>query len=515
MSRADGPARAESGTRSFGQRALDAIESVGNRLPDPVTIFAGLAVLALIASAIGAAAGLNVAHPVTGEAVAAVNLLSRDGVQRILTGLVDNFTGFAPLGVVLTAMIGIGVAERSGLFAAVLRGLLVIMPPRALTPIVILLGMLSHTAADAGYVILVPLAPMLYAAVGRHPLAGIAAVFAGIGGGFSANLLLSPIDPMLAGITQESARFLDAGYTVVATANYYFMATSVVFLTVIGTLVSVRVVEPRFGEWRSNEPLVAPEALSPGERRGLWAALVSLLVVLALIASMVVPSWGPLRDALTGSLAPFHQSIVGLLLVAFLVPGVAFGIASGRIRSDRDAARMMGETMSTMGSYIVMAFFAGQFIAFFRWSQLGTIVAIEGAALLKSIGLTGPVLLVAFVLVTAAINMCMASASAKWAIMAPVFVPMFMALGWSPETTQAFYRVGDSVTNVVTPLNYYFPIIIAVAQRYAPRIGLGTLISAMLPYSIAFTLAWTALIVAWVLLGLPLGPASPLAYNAG
>jgi len=515
VSREARPTPANAGARSFGQRALDAIESVGNRLPDPVTIFAGLAVLALIASALAAAAGLNVAHPVSGEIIAAVNLLSRDGVQRILTGLVDNFTGFAPLGLVLTAMIGIGVAERSGLFAAVLRGLLLVMPPRALTPLVILLGMLSHTAADGGYVILVPLAPMLYAAVGRHPLAGIAAVFAGIGGGFSANLLLSPIDPMLAGITQESARFLDAGYTVVATANYFFMASSVILLTVIGTLVSVRVVEPRFGEWRSNDTSFAPEALCPAERRGMWAALVSLLVILALIASMVIPPWGPLRDPQTGSLAPFHQSIVGLLLVVFLVPGVAFGVASGRIRSDRDAARMMGETMSTMGSYIVMAFFAGQFIAFFRWSQLGTIVAIEGAAVLRSIGLTGPVLLIAFVLVTAAINMCMASASAKWAIMAPVFVPMFMALGWSPETTQAFYRVGDSVTNVVTPLNYYFPIIIAVAQRYVPRVGLGTLISAMLPYSVAFTLAWTALIVAWVMIGLPLGPGAPLTYRAG
>lgn len=499
--------------RSFLGWFLDSIEAIGNRLPDPVTIFAGLAGLVLVASWVAARAGLSVVHPVTKAPIAAVNLLNADGLRRIFTSVVTNFTGFAPLGTVLVAMIGIGVADRSGLFAALLKAVVSAVPRWAVTPAVLFAGMLSHTASDAGYVILIPLAPMVYAAVGRHPLAGITAAFAGIGGGFSANLLLSALDPMLAGLTQEAARLYDPTYQVFATANYYFLAASVVLLTVVGTWVSVRVVEPRFGKWGEGTQGAELQRLSAMEIRGLVAALVALALTVAVIVGLVVPSKGLLRDPATGSLKPFYDSLVGLLLVVFLLPGLTFGVVTGQIRRDRDAARMMSETMATMGPYVVMAFFAGQFIEYFKWSNLGTIVAIEGAGLLKSIRLTGPMLLIAFVGVTATINLLMASASAKWAIMSIVFVPMFMSLGYSPETTQAFYRVGDSVTNIVTPLNYYFPIIIAVAQRYVPRVGLGTIISAMLPYSIAFGVAWTAMTLIWYYAGLPMGPGAPLHFH--
>jgi len=494
---------------------LDAIERVGNRLPDPVTIFAGLALLALVASWVAAKLGVSVAHPVTKERIDAVNLLTPDGLRRVFTSVVANFTGFAPLGTVLTAMIGIGVAERSGLFAAALKGIVSAVPRWAITPAVLFAGMMSHTAADAGYVILAPLAPIIYASIGRHPLAGLTTVFAGIGGGFSANLLISALDPLLGGLSQEAARLLDPTYVVTATANYYFTSASVFLLTGVGTWVSVRIVEPRFGPWRPEGEAPAVQRLSAAEKRGLVWAGVSVVVTVAIIALLVGPKNALLRDPATGGLKPFYESIVALLLVVFLVPGLAYGFVTGQIRRDRDAARMMGETMSTMGTYIVLAFFAGQFVAYFNWSNLGKILAIDGARLLKAMNFTGPALLISFVLVTGTINLAMASASAKWAIMAPVFVPMFMDLGYSPETTQAFYRVGDSITNIITPLNYYYPIIIAVAQRYAPKIGLGTLISAMLPYSIAFGIAWTLMALVWYWLGLPMGPGAPLAYHMG
>ncbi len=493
---------------------LDSIEAAGNRLPDPATIFAGLAALVLVASWIAAKSGLSVIHPVTKAPIAAVNLLNADGLRRIFTTVVTNFTSFAPLGTVLTAMIGIGVAERAGLFGSLLKAIVSAVPRWAVTPTVIFAGFLSHTASDAGYVILIPLAPIVYVSVGRHPLAGITAAFAGIGGGFSANVLLSALDPMLAGLTQEAARLYDPTYQVLATANYYFLSASVFLLTGVGTWVSVKLVEPRFGAWEGPATEGA-HRLEAAERRGLVAALIAFVVTAAAITALVAPRGALLRDPATGGLKPFYDSLVGLLLVMFLIPGLAYGIATGQIRRDRDASRMMAETMSAMGTYIVLAFFAGQFIEYFKWSNLGAIIAVEGAQLLKSVRLTGPFLLIAFVMLTATINLVMASASAKWAIMSLVFVPMFMNLGYSPETTQAFYRVGASVTNVITPLNYYFPIIIAVAQRYVPRVGLGTLISAMLPYSIAFGLAWTAMTLAWYYAGLPMGPGAPLTYHAG
>ncbi len=496
------------------QRALDAVERAGNRLPDPVTIFVALAGLTLVASWAAAALGLSVTHPVSGKAVAARNLLSADGIRLVLAGLVTNFTGFAPLGTVLTAMLGIGVAERSGLLGAVLRVTVAAAPRWAIPPALVFVGVNSSAAVDAGYVVLTPLAALLYDSLGRHPLAGVATVFAGVAGGFSANLLVTVLDPLLGGLTQEAARVLDAAYVVPATANWWFMIASVFLLTPVGWFVSVRIVEPRLGPWRRAADATALAPLDRGERRGLAAAGVALAGLLAGFALLALPAGAPLRDPATGGFEPLQASLVGLLMIAFLVPGLAYGAAAGTVRSDRDVARMMADTMAAMGPYVVLAFFAGQFIAFFRQSELGLIVAIGGADLLRALGLTGSLLVVAFIAVTAAINLVMSSASAKWAAMAPVFVPMFMTLGWSPEVTQAIYRVGDSITNCITPLNPYFPMVVMAVERWVPDLRLGTFLAAMLPFAVAFWLAWTAMTVVWIGLGLPLGPGIPLHFPA-
>lgn len=498
--------------RGFINGCLNLVERAGNRLPDPVTIFILLAALALIASWLAATLGVKVVNPVSKQTVTAYNLLSNEGLHRVVSGVVTNFTGFAPLGTVLVAMIGIGVAERTGLFAALLKAIVLAVPGKLVTPTVIFAGCVSNIASDSGYVILTPLAAMLYASMGRHPLAGLAAVFAGVGGGFSANVLLGTVDPLLSGLTTEAAHILNPDYTVLPTANWYFMAASTFLLTGVGTLVSNRIVEPRLGPWTTGDRSGAFEGLNHREKVGLICSGVATLVTVGLLLLLVVPSGAPMRDD-QGTAKPFFEQIVVPMLIFFLVPGVVYGLVVGKVRSDRDVAKMMSETMGVMGTYIVMAFFAGQFVAFFKWSNLGEIIAIEGATLLQAIKLTGVPLMLAFVLVAATINLFMASASAKWAIMAPVFVPMMMFLGVSPEATQGFYRVGDSVTNVITPLNYYFPIIIAVAQKYVPKAGLGTLIASMLPYSVGFGLAWTAFIVIWTQFGLPLGPDAPLTYS--
>lgn len=522
----NGDARTAAARRGVLTRFLDAVEFVGNRLPDQVTIFVLLAVAVLIVSWICAALDVSVSHPQRDETIRAYNLLSREGIQWIFTSAVRNFTGFPPLGVVLVALIGVGVAEKVGLFAALLKALIAAVPRWAVTPTIVFAGILSNVASDAGYVILPPLAAMLYASFGRHPLAGVAAAFAGVAGGFSANLLPSTLDPMLAGLTQDASHALAADYSVNALCNYYFMVASTFLLTLVGWVVSVVVVEPRFGPWPPPSGAAAPQVasdvvidatVSPGERRGLAWSAVAVLIVLALTLLLVVPREGVLRDPSKEGVqqyGPFLNSLVPLIALLFLLPGLAYGWVTRQVRSDRDATRMMSQTMATMGHYIVIAFFAAQFIEWFKRSRLDFILATEGAVLLQSIHLTGAPLMLAFVVAVAIFNVLVSSASAKWTMLAPIFVPMFMLLGKSPETTQALYRVGDSCTNIITPLNVYFPILLATCHRYQPAAGMGTLIAAMVPYSFAFLAMWAVLLLVWVALGAPLGPDAPLLYSA-
>jgi aminobenzoyl-glutamate transport protein len=489
---------------------LDGIERWGNKLPHPFNLFLLFSLAVLLLSWIAHALGLSVAHPLTGKPIVSVNLLDRQGIQNIITKAVSNFTGFAPLGTVLVAMIGVGVAERSGLFSAALKGFVRSVPAWLITAALVFAGVNASLTVDAGYVILVPLGAVLFAQVGRHPIAGLAAAFAGVSGGFSANLFLTPVDPLLAGLTQEAARLYDKSYVVPATANYYFMLGSTFLLTLIGAAVNNWIIEPRLGAYHARgEP--ESRSLMPEERRGLIAAGFTVLVEVIVLLALTVPDNALLRDA-KGNLEPFFQGMVVLMSVGFLLPAIVYGIAAETIKNNQDVGRMIEETFGTMGSYIALAFAASQFVAYFGWSNLGLIFAVTGADVLRASGLSGIPLIVLFIFVCAAIDLFVASASAKWAVVGPVFVPMLMIMGYSPELTQAAYRIGDSFTNIITPLMPYMPLVIAFAQKYEPRIGLGTLLTLMLPYSIAFALGWTALLAFWLLLGIPLGPGSGMVY---
>ncbi len=513
-------------------RVLDAIERVGNKLPDPFTLFVIFAFLVIVASAIAAAAGVAAVHPGTQETINAVNLLSVEQIRRIFMQAVQNFVTFPPLGLVLVVIIGIGVTERSGLIAVALKRLVTAVPRSMITAALVFGGIMSSMAADAGYIVLTPLGAVLFAGLGRHPLAGLAAAFAGVSAGFSANLLITSIDPLLSGLSTEAARLVDPAYEVLPTANYYFMIVSVFLLTTLGTFVTHRFVEPRLGTWdpeRASEPIgdMSLAEITPRERKGLRAAGITFVLYLLFVALLTFPDaiglpreWAIFRlpegeyETTLQSLGPLlaSGSIVTNLMLMFLLMGIVYGAVAGTIRNDRDVARMSGEGMATMGAYIVLAFAAAQFVAYFNWSNLGIIMAISGADGLRAAGFTGMPLLLSFVVVSAFLNMFIGSASAKWAVMAPVFVPMLMLLGYSPEAVQAAYRVGDSTTNIITPLLPYFPIIIAFARKYDRDTGLGTLISAMLPYTIVFGIGWIILLTIWILGGIPLGPGAPLQY---
>jgi aminobenzoyl-glutamate transport protein len=503
-------------TRSWLDRALGVVERAGNALPHPATLFLMATLAVMLASALVATLGWTVTHPSTGKPVAALNLVSVEGLHRLLTSLVSNFTGFAPLGTVLVAMLGIAVAEGAGLIAAALKLLVLSAPRRLLTMTIVFAGILSNTGGEVGYVLLLPLSALAFAAVGRHPLAGLAAAFAGVSGGYSANLLLGTVDPLLAGLTQEAAHLVDASYRVNPAANYYFMAASTFVLALAGTVVTERVIVPRLGPWAGVADSSAVEPLTTAERRGLRFAGVATSALAAFVVAGIVPEGGFLRDLETGDIlhSPLLSGIVAFIFAGGVLVGIAYGAGAGTIRRDTDVLKAMSKSMETMGSYLVLVFFAAQFVAVFNWTNLGLIVAVEGAAVLKALGLGTVPLIVSFVALSATVNLAMGSASAKWAILAPVFVPMFMLLGYTPEFTQAAYRVGDSVTNIISPMMSYFALIIAFVQKYDPKAGLGTVVALMLPYSATFMVVWTAFLVAWALLGIPVGPGAPLLLDS-
>jgi aminobenzoyl-glutamate transport protein len=523
-------------TRAARGGILNWIERVGNLLPDPITLFAIGALAVLLGSEWAARAGWTVQNPQSEQWETAVSLLSQEGLRWVWRNLVENFTSFPPLGIVLVGMIGIGVAEKSGLIGALLKGMVIVTPSVLLTPAVIFVGVMSSMAMDAGYIVLPPLACAVFARAGRAPLAGLGAVFAGIGAGFSANLLITGLDPLLQSFTQEAARILDPDYIVDIRCNYYFMIASTVMITFVGWAVSAWLVEPRFGQADIADQIAAVERsqqtrrqqlqkeqtagqsvgeasnerFSSLELRGVVAAAVTLAAVSAGIMALI---WHP-QGALHGVVEPrpgwevavWVTVIVPILFVLFLTPGLAYGIATGSIRSDRDVARMMNETMSSMGSYIILAFFAAQFISWFTHSNLGTLFALQGVLFLQSLQMPYWLLVVAIVLLTAVLNLFIGSASAKWALISTVFVPIFAGVGISPELTQAAYRVGDSFTNIIAPLNPYIVIVLVFMQRYQPKAGIGSLISLMLPYSLVFGVCWILLLLLWMISGLPLGP---------
>lgn len=497
---------------SFISRSLGIIEKVGNTLPHPGTLFALFAFLVIIISGLTSMLNLEVVHPGTGEIIRPVSLFSIEGLHRILTSLVTNFTSFAPLGTVLVAMLGIGIAEGSGFIGTVLRLLVIKAPKNLLTFVIVFAGILSNTASEVGYVLLVPLAATIFLAVGRHPIAGLAAAFAGVSGGYSANLLLGTIDPLLAGLSEEAARIIDPSYIVNPAANFYFMFVSTFFIAAAGTWVTEKIVVPRLGKYKGTSQAEEIRDLTFEEKRGLKFALISAVIFILLIAAGILPESGFLRDSSTGSLlrSPFLSGIVAFIFLGAAVLGIMYGIGAGTIKSDSDVMNGMGKSIEALGVYVVLVFFAAQFVAFFNWTNLGIIIAVEGAGVLKSIGLGDIPLMIGFIIITSIINLFMGSASAKWAIMAPVFIPMFMLLGYTPEFTQTAYRIGDSVSNIVSPMMSYFALIVAFVQKYDAKAGIGTVIAAMLPYSVAFFILWSILLTIWILFGFPVGPGAEL-----
>ena len=497
------------------QKMLNWTERAGNALPHPGTLFALFALATLVLSAIGASLGWEVIHPGTKELIQPVNLLSHDGIHRILLEMVDNFTGFAPLGIVMVAMLGIGIAEQSGLISAIIRLLVLNSHKHLLTFIIVFSGILSNVASDVGYVLLIPLAGVIFVAVGRHPIAGMAAAFAGVSGGFSANLVLGTVDPLLAGLSTEAAEILDPTYEVNPTANYYFMVASTFVIAFAGTFITEKVVEPRLGKYTGkvdkNESSL--EKLSKKEKKGLIAALLTLIVITIITLIGIIPEDGFFRGVDGGILtSPLIKGVVAMLFLTAGATGLTYGITTGAFKNDTDVMNGMASSMRTLATYFVLVFFAAQFVAYFKWSNLGIILAVQGADMLMSSELGLIPLMILFIILSASINMLMGSASAKWAILAPIFIPMFMIMGYSPELSQVVYRIGDSVTNVISPMMSFFALIIAFVQKYDPKAGIGTIIATMVPYSIAFFVIWVLLLVGWLLLGLPLGPDAGIHY---
>ncbi len=492
---------------------LGFVERAGNALPHPASLFAILAILALILSMVGHWLDWTAIHPATGAEVKTVNLLSKEGVHMIILEMVDNYTGFAPLGIVMVALLGIGIAESSGLISAAIRLMVLKAPAKLLTFVIVFAGILSNIASDLGYVLIIPLGAIIFHSVGRHPIAGMAAAFAGVSGGFSANLFIGTIDPLLAGLSTEAARILDPDYYVLPTANYFFMVASTFIIAISGTWVTERFIEPRLGSYQGDVKPEVLEPLAPKEKKALNWVLIVIGIWLAILAVGLVPTEGFLRGPENSLLrSPILKGFIAFLFFFAGSMGVVYGFITGKFKSDADVVKGMVESFKTLAAFMVLVFFAAQFVAYFKWSNLGLIIAIKGAAGLQEMNLGLIPLLLMFIVLSGFINMFMGSASAKWAILGPVFIPMFMLLGYSPELSQAVFRIGDSVTNIISPMMSFFALILVYFEKYDKKAGIGTLISTMLPYTVAFALLWSVLLIVWVIFGLPLGPGAGLYY---
>ncbi len=570
----------------FVNRALNIIETLGNKLPDPAALFLILLFVVWILSAILSNISFAEIDPRTGKGLVINNQMTGTAIATFLSNLVTTFTSFHPLGVVLVALLGVGVAEHTGFINAALKGLLSFTSASMLTPMVIFVAIISHTAADAGYVLVIPLGGVIFFSAGRHPLAGIAAAFAGVSGGFSANFIPSSLDPLLSGLTQSGAQIIDASRLVNPLSNWYFTGASCLIIVAVGWFITDKIIEPRLNKNTvvDGDPDEMPkmETLGPKEKRGLIAGLIAMALGIVLLAAVSIPESSPMRsqpgfrfsadsvnniqaagvpDAivakikpivgkdifgktafdsalktnlgdedlkqygpvftlnaqpvapqLTASTAPLMLSIVSFIFLLFLIPGIVYGYAAGTVESHKDIIQGMSKAMSTMGYYIVLAFFASLFIAAFGQSNIGALIALKGAGGLQALNLPPQVTIIGIIFLTATVNLLIGSASAKWALLAPIFVPLLMTLGMSPELAQAAYRIGDSTTNIITPLMPYFPLVVVFAQRYVKNTGIGTLVSLMLPYSIAFFITWVIFLMAYWALGIPLGLQAPYTY---
>ena len=506
---------------AFGSRVLNTVEKIGNRLPDPVFLFLWLIAGLVVLSLLGATAGWSAVNPVTGDTLVAQSLLSPENLEQLIIGMPRTLADFPPLAIVITIIYGASVAERSGLFATAIRGALLNAPKPLLTPVIVIVGMMSHHASDAAYVVVIPLAAVIFAAAGRHPLAGLAAGFAAVSGGYAGNLFPGSQDALILGITEPAARLIDPNYSVNIAGNWFFIVSVVLVFTPIVWFLTDRVIEPRLGQWTpAREAAASPQEekvpLTPAEKKGLMSAGLAILGMIAVWTVITLMPGSPFFDPEAEAGQEYndlYRSLIAFFAVTFFVAGGAFGASAGTVKSHRDMVRMMVEGLAQLAPYIVLAFFAAHFVAMFNWSGLGPILAVNAAAGLEQISLPAPLLLICVVMVSCFFDLFIGSASAKWSALAPVVVPMFMLLGISPEMTTAAYRMGDSVTNIATPLMSYFPLILTFAQRWDPKFGLGSLMSTMLPYAGAFLVSGLLMIAAFVTFNLPLGPGAGVHYE--
>ncbi|NNF67681.1 MAG: AbgT family transporter, partial [Gammaproteobacteria bacterium] len=497
---------------------LATVERIGNKLPDPAVLFIALLFIVWVLSWLLSYVSFGVVDPRSQAPLVVNNLLSGAAITEFLSVMVTNFSHFHPVGVVLVAMLGIGVAEHSGFINTGIRALLNVTPGWLLTPMVILVGIVSHSAVDAGYVLVIPLGGVIFYAAGRHPLAGIAAAFAGVSGGFSANFVPSSLDPLLQGLSQAGAQILDPTVVLNPLNNYFFTSISSILIIGLGWFLTDRIVEPRLRSTVVDgdaEDLPEMHDLGPSERKGLRWAIASMVIGLVLLFATAISdgsAWRAPDGALTTGAAPMMRAIVSLIFLLFLVPGVVYGIAAGTMKSSKDMIDGMTRSMHSMAYYLVIMFFIAQFVYAFGQSNLGVLLALQGAAFLKALALPAAVTVVGIVFLTAFVNIFVGSASGKWGLLAPIFVPMLMSLGISPDLTQAAYRVGDSSTNIITPLMPYFPLVVVYCQRYVKNTGIGTVTAMMLPYSIWFLISWTIFLIIYFQLGIPLGIQSSYTY---
>lgn len=486
------------------------IELLGNKLPHPFWIFIWISIFIVLLSAVTSLLGVSATDPSTGRVIEAQNLLSGEGLRRFVEEMVTNFAHFAPFGLVLVMIMGVSIAEQSGLLAVAMRRVAFAVPKKVVLPVIFIIGASGNIGSDAGVVIVPPIAALIFSQMGLNPIAGLIAGYAGATAGFTANFVIAGTDVLLAGISSSITENMEGVGEVSATANWYFMIASTLVLGVAGAFVVKRFTIPKTNRYGYTIPEGImdnqPESKAE-EAKGLRHAGIALLVYAVIIMLLVIPPGAPLRDPETGGLvpSPFLRGLVPILFFFFAIPGYFFGKATGSIKQSADVLRFMEKGMKDLSGYIVLMLVVAQFINLFNWSQLDSILAISGAQFLQASGLTGPFMFTLFMTIVAAINIFMGSGSAKWAIFAPIFIPMLAQLDYSPAFVQLMYRVGDSITNSISPIYPYFPLLLGWVHKYNKSMGIGTIISLLLPYALILFVMWVALLFLWFGLDLPIG----------
>lgn len=487
------------------------VEVAGNKLPHPFWMFVWICVLIVVISAIAAYFNVSVTEPARGEVIEARNLISGEGLRWFLQELVTNFAHFAPFGLVLVMIMGVSIAEQTGLLTMVLRTVAFATPQKIIFPVIFIIGACGNIGSDAGVVVVPPIAALIFMQLGYHPIAGLIAGYAGATAGFTANFFIAGTDVLLAGISTSITSNMHPPMEVSATANWYFMIASTIMLGFGGAFIVKRFTIPRTAHFAGMNEVIALAQTSREktveERRGLRHAGISFLIFVTVVALLVVPSWGPLRDPVLGTVvpSPFLKGLVPILFLMFAIPGYFYGRAVGTITKWDDILKHMEQGMRGLAGYIVLMLVVAQFIELFRWSRLDTVLAVNGAEFLQATGLTGVTLFIIFMLFVAILNIFLGSGSAKWAIFAPIFIPMLAQLGYSPGFVQLMYRIGDSITNCVSPIYVYFPLLLGWIHKYDKRLGIGTIISLLIPYAVILFIMWCVLLLIWFSLNLPIG----------